>query len=108
MYRKKRGRLCNVGDFVTIQTLYIILLHEGLNILFDVGNLGREAGFDLLDHLLDELDVSHLLSRLHDANDSRLLKWLDKWSRNVNRKEIVKTYLKQQLTVLLYRLVRVV
>lgn len=66
------GRLCNVSDLVPIQSLYIILLHESLNVFLDVRNLGREAGFHLLDHLLDELDMSHLLSRFHDANNGRL------------------------------------
>jgi hypothetical protein len=64
--------LSNVRDFVVIQTLDIVLLHEGFDILLDIGNLGREAGLDLLDNLLHELDVLHLLARLHDADNGGL------------------------------------
>ena len=63
----------DVRDFVAFQTLDIILLHKSLDVLLDIRNLGREAGLDLLDHFLDELYVLHLLARLHDTDDRRLV-----------------------------------
>lgn len=60
--RERRRGLCNVGQFIVVQALDVILLHEGFDVLLDIGDFGWEAGFDLLDNFLDELDVFHLLT----------------------------------------------
>lgn len=64
--------LSNVGDLVAIQSLHIVLFHQGFDVLLDVGDFRREARFDLLDYLLDKLDVLHSLTRFHDADDGGL------------------------------------
>lgn len=58
---EERG-LCNVGQFIVVQALNVILLHESFDVLLDIGDFRWEAGFDLLDDFLDELDVFHLLA----------------------------------------------
>lgn len=70
--RVRVARLSNVGDLVAIQSLDVVFLHQGLDVLLDIGDLGRESGFNLLDHLLDQLDVLHFLSGFHDADDGGL------------------------------------
>lgn len=70
--RVPETRSGNVSNLISVQTLDIILLHEGLDILLDIRDLGREARLDLLDDFLDELDVFHLLAGFHDAHDGGL------------------------------------
>lgn len=70
---KQREDSSNVRDFVSFQALDVILLHKCLDVLFDVGDLGREPGLHLLNHFLHELHMLHLLARLHDTNNRRLL-----------------------------------
>ena len=70
--RGEQGCSCNVGDFVTVHSLDVVLLHERFDVLFDIRDLGREARLDLLDDLLHKLNVLHLLARLHDAHNGRL------------------------------------
>lgn len=73
--RKKRIEdSSNVRDLVSFLTLDVILLHECLDVLLDVGDFWREPGLDLLNHFLHELHVLHLLARLHDTDNRRLLK----------------------------------
>ncbi len=57
---------------ILLQSLQILLLDELVDGLLDILDLGREAGFDLRDGLLDEHDVLHLLARLHYTNDCGL------------------------------------
>ncbi len=63
---------CYVGQFVTIQTFYVIFLHQRVDVLLDIWDLWRKSSLDLLNYLLDELDVLQLLPRLHDTNNCRL------------------------------------
>lgn len=65
-------RLSDVGDLVAVQSLHVVLFHQCLDVLLDVGDFGREARFDLLDYFLDELDVLHSLAGFHDADDGGL------------------------------------
>lgn len=66
------GESSNVGNLVPIQTLDVILFHQRLDVLLNVGDLGREARLDLLDDFLHKLDVFHLLPGFHDTNNGRL------------------------------------
>jgi hypothetical protein len=70
--KKKQNVLCNIGQFIVVQSFNIILFHESLDVLFDIRDFGREAGFDLLDDFLDQLHVLHLFTRLHDTDDGGL------------------------------------
>ena len=64
--------LSDVGDLVSVYTLDVLLLHQCFDVLLDVRDLGREAGLDLLNDFLHELDVLHLLARFHDAHNRGL------------------------------------
>ena len=68
----KTRRLCDVRQLVVLQALDVIFLHEGIDILLDIGNLGWEAMFDLGDDFFDEVDVLELLAALHDADNDGL------------------------------------
>lgn len=64
--------LSNVGDLVAVESLDVVLFHEGFDVLLDIGDLRWKAGLHLLDDFLNKLDVFHLLARLHDADDGGL------------------------------------
>lgn len=64
--------LRNVGQFVVVKTLDVVLLHQRVDVLLDIGNLRRETVADLVDDLFDELDVSQLLATLHDTHNDSL------------------------------------
>ena len=66
--------LCDVRQLIIIKTLDVVLLHQSINVLLDIGNLGWKPSLDLVDDLFHELDVLELLAALHDANDDSL--WL--------------------------------
>jgi hypothetical protein len=65
-------RLCDVRQLVVLQALDVILLHEGIDILLDIGNLGWEAMLDLGDDFFDEVDMLELLAALHDSDNDGL------------------------------------
>jgi len=67
-----RHDLGNVGKLIAIQSLYVILLHQRIDVFLDIRNLRWEACFDLADDFFDQVDVLELLSRLHDSNNSSL------------------------------------
>lgn len=64
--------LCNVCQFIIVQSFNIIFLHERFDVLLDIGDFGWEARFHLLDYFLDKLDVLHLLAGFHNADDCGL------------------------------------
>lgn len=100
--------LSDVGDLVSVYTLDVILLHQCLDVLLDVRDLGREAGLDLLNDFLHELDVLHLLARLHDAHNGGLReKQLVSCIPSATKMRAGVTYLEQQLPILLDGLVSV-
>src|SRR6202000_3293669 len=63
---------CYVRQLIVIESLNVILLHESINILLDVGDLGREPASNLVDDFLDEVDVLELLATLHDTDNNGL------------------------------------
>ena len=67
-----RMTLRNVGKFVVIKTLDVVFLHQRIDVLLDISNLGREAVADLVDHLFDQVNVLELLAALHDTHDDSL------------------------------------
>ena len=64
--------LCDVSQLVIVKTLDIVLLHECINVLLDIGDLWRESVADLVDDLFDEVDMLELLATLHNTNDHSL------------------------------------
>ena len=63
-----------VAQLFPLQPLQVFFLDQLIDGFLDIGDFGREAGFDLLNGFLDKLNVLHLLSRLHDANNRGLRK----------------------------------
>jgi hypothetical protein len=68
---EERG-LSEVSELVVVEALEVLFLEEDLDALLDVGDLGDEARFDLVDGVADEEAVLHLLASLHDADDGGL------------------------------------
>ena len=60
------------GIALTLSTLNILLLEQGLDGLLDVLNLRSEPLRDLRDDLLDQCLVFERLPRLHDTDNGRL------------------------------------
>lgn len=61
-----------ITQFLPFETLEVFFVDELIDRLLDVGDLGREARFDLRNRFLHELDVLHFLAGFHDADDGRL------------------------------------
>jgi hypothetical protein len=95
--------LGDVSQFVIVESLNVILLHESIDVLLDVGNLGREAISDLGDDFFNEQDVLEFLAPFHDTDNDGL----DFVRTNDTRCEKDDTYLEQQLSILFDSLVRV-
>ena len=79
MGTRRGGSICDgdLGEVVegitlTLGTLNILLLKQGLNGLFDVLNLGSESLRDLGNDLLDQSLVLERLPCLHNTNNGRL------------------------------------
>lgn len=68
---RKEG-LGEVAELVVVKALEVLLLEEDLDALLDVGDLGDEPRFNLVDGVADEEAVLHLLAGLHDADDCGL------------------------------------
>lgn len=91
--------LSNVRQLVVVKSLNIILLHQGVDVLLDVGYLWRETIAYLIDDFLDEVDVLELLATFHDSDDHGLRRisdqnggneWLiQTWSNNFLSSSIV-------------------
>jgi hypothetical protein len=60
------------GITLTLSTLDILLLKQGLNGLLDVLDLGSEPLRDLRNDLLDQCLVLERFARLHNTDNSRL------------------------------------
>jgi hypothetical protein len=64
--------LSDISQLIIIQALNVILLHERIDVLLDVGDFWWKAGFDLRDDLFDQVHVLEFLAAFHDTDNDGL------------------------------------
>ena len=83
-----KDRSSNVRQLVILKSLNVVLLHQSIDILLDVGDLGRESTSDLVDDFFDKVNMLELLATLHDSHDDGLGRVSMKRKQGENPKDV--------------------